>query len=182
MRGEVVYHVDGQDVVRCVNREYDEFALANQGHAVSSATVVGRPLWDFVHDPTTRQIYRAILDRARDGRPVAFTFRCDSPERRRLLRMSVRATGGGDVEFRVNTIAIQDRPPERLLSIDASRSEVVLTACGWCKKIRLEHGWSEIEDAVAALGLFEATVLPSLTHGICEACRDEMLALVAHEV
>ncbi len=177
MQADVVYRVDRQGVIRHANRAFDEFAIANDGRDLSSATVVGRSLWDVVREPTTRQIYDAVLDRAIDGRPVTFPFRCDSPSRRRLLRMTVLATGD-EVEFRVSTVAIEDRPPERLLAADAPRSEAVLAACGWCKKIRVESGWKEVEDAVVALALFDAPALPSLTHAICEDCRDEMLSLL----
>jgi hypothetical protein len=37
----------------------------------------------------------------------------------------------------------------------------------------------EVEDAVAAMRLFERPVLPMLTHGMCEPCFREMLVLVA---
>lgn len=180
MQGEVVYRVDVDGIIRFVNREYDEFAFANEGGAVSSASVVGRPLWDFLGDATTRHVYRAAIERVRDGHPVEFPFRCDSPSRRRLLRMTIRAVGA-EIEFRVRTIAIQDRPPVRLWAAEAPRSEAITTACGWCKKIRVGDVWSEVEDAIVALGLFEARAMPTLTHGICGPCRDQMLSLVHDE-
>src|SRR3712207_6997919 len=40
------------------------FALDNSGAHLLAERVVGRPLWDFICDPTTRQLYQeALADR-----------------------------------------------------------------------------------------------------------------------
>jgi hypothetical protein len=53
-----------------------------------------------------------------------------------------------------------------------------LSMCGWCKRIEIDREWYELEHGVKRLRLFEVADLPSFTHGICDACRDRMTALL----
>src|SRR5262245_62130275 len=96
----LVYWIDRRDVITEVGGAWLAFALANGAPELDSASVVGRRLWDFVGDPTTGQLYRGILARARAGRAARFPFRCDAPASRRLLEMAVTAEGGGGVRGR----------------------------------------------------------------------------------
>jgi hypothetical protein len=177
--GEIVYRLDDRDEFCFVNGEYDSFARDNCGEAVASHAILRRPLWDFVTDPTTQQLYRDMLRRVRAGRPVRFRFRCDSPARRRLLEMDVRAGDGGGVEFRVRTVSEEDRPYQPLFDPHAGRSDERLRVCGWCKKVHVGDAWAEVEDAVARLHLFERAAMPEVTHGICEECFRAMTDTLA---
>ena len=46
------------------------------------------------------------------------------------------------------------------------------TICSWCKKVRVEDQWCEVEEAVIRLQLLSE--IPELTHGICPACADNL--------
>ncbi len=175
----ILYRVDPQDWIVFVSPEWDRFAEANAGERARSANVLHRRLWDFILDPTTRELYRQALQRARKGHPLRFPFRCDSPTRRRLLEMDIRPTAGGAVDFRTRTLAEEHRPPLALLSPDAARSDELLRVCGWCKKVFVGAAWAEVEEAVARLRLFEQALLPQMTHGICEPCYEKMTGLVS---
>ena len=46
-----------------------------------------------------------------------------------------------------------------------------LTICSWCKRVDVgDDKWAEVEDAVRDLELFNGTLLPTLTHGMCLDC------------
>jgi hypothetical protein len=173
----IVYRVDAGDTLTFVNDAWDRFAAENDAPDVAGGAVRGRPLWDFVSDPTTRQLYRILLARARSGHLVRFAFRCDGPRRRRRMEMTMAPAGKGEVEFTSRVLADRARAEMPLLRRDAQRHEELITTCGWCKRIRVEARWVEVEEAVAAWGLFEQPVRPMLTHGICETCLHEMTAL-----
>lgn len=173
---DVRYRLNGRDEIEYVNEAWDAFALANGGERCASAVVLGRPLWQFVSDPTTQLLYRDILAQARGGRPMRFTLRCDSPSRRRRLAMEAIGGAGGQVEFRVRTLAEEERPPQTLLEPDRAHSDALVRICGWCKRVDVDGEWHEVEGAVAKLGLFEQPRLPRLTHGICKDCRVHMTA------
>lgn len=173
---EIVYRLDASDLIVAVSESWDPFARANAGEQVTAQAVVGRPLWDFVTDPTTREIYRQVLVRIRGGSPVQFTFRCDSPTCRRRLEMTVTATGDGGVEFRSRTLAIEARAAQPLVGASATEGSELLRVCGWCKRVDVDGQWLEVEEAMAALQLLERLVPPPITHGICPACHDRMMA------
>ncbi len=176
---DIIYRVNDQDEIVFVNEQWNRFAAANDGEAVTSSQVLQRPLWDFIIDSTTRGLYRQVLKRIRDGRSLRFTFRCDSPMCRRLLEMDVRRGEDGTVEFRTRTISEESRQPPCLPESRAAGPGELLRVCGWCKKVFVDGTWAEVEEAVAQLRLFHRPFLPSMTHGICEGCYQEMTKTLA---
>ena len=56
----------------------------------------------------------------------------------------------------------------------------LLRMCSWCKKIEMDQTrWSEVEDAVDELRLFERDKVPGITHGVCPSCSDQLMASLA---
>ncbi|MFN0171893.1 MAG: hypothetical protein ACKV22_36225 [Bryobacteraceae bacterium] len=176
----IIYRVNDQDKIVFVNAKWDQLAAANAGEAVTASQVLQRRLWDFISDSTTRELYRQVLLRIRDGRSLRFTFRCDSPSCRRLLEMDVHSREDGTVEFRTRTVSEESRQPLVLQESGAAGSGELLRMCGWCKKVFFDGTWTEVEDAVDQLRLFHRTFLPSITHGICEGCYQEMIKTLAN--
>jgi hypothetical protein len=168
--GEVCYWLNDRDEIVFVNDAWGAFAAANGGEHLSAADVLGRPLWGFVADPATQHLYRQVLARVRGGRAARFTFRCDSPDCRRLMEMEVGRGPEGVTEFRSRTLSEEVRQPQALLDPARPHSGGLVRVCGWCKKVDVGGRWEEVEEAVSRLALFERPVLPRLTHGICEGC------------
>jgi hypothetical protein len=113
-RNELVYRIDRQDVIVFVDSDWDRFALSNGGEDTLSTQVLGRQIWDFVIDATIRQLYRQLLQRIREGRELRFAFRCDSPDRRRLMEMEMIPADGAAVQFRTRKVSEVERKPQRL--------------------------------------------------------------------
>ncbi|GAB4400098.1 MAG: hypothetical protein Kow00123_07590 [Anaerolineales bacterium] len=176
---DIVYRVNARDEIDFVCDEWDDFAVANGGESVLSAQVLGRPIWDFITDLSTQEIYRALIRKARSGRSLQFTFRCDAPWRRRFLEMTVVGKEGGAVEFHTRTLLEEERPTPILLDADVGRSDELLRSCGWCKKFLVGDEWVEVEEAVQRLRLFQRRRLPSITHGICDECYEKMNEVAA---
>jgi hypothetical protein len=171
-KGPFVYRLDAQDRIVHVNRAWLSFAAENESDALTPEAVLDRPLWDFIADKETRQVYRMILTRVRSsGKEVYIPFRCDSPGIRRFMEMEIARLPEGAVEFRCRLIRAEKRLPIALLDPAADRSDELLQICGWCKRINLDGGWVEAEEAVKRLDLFGAERLPGLTHGICPDCH-----------
>ncbi len=178
MSGDIVYRINGQDRIVFVNEEWDRFAQANDGETVLAARVLQRPLWDFISDVTTQEIYRQILQRVRSGRPVRFTFRCDAPQFRRTLRMDIYPGEGNTVEFRTHTLSEEHRQSVRF-EVTRCGSGDLLRMCSWCKKVYTEGSWEEIEVAIERLQIFRRPCPPLITHGICESCYRNMVDVLA---
>ncbi len=169
----ISYVIDRNDGLASVSGGWDAFALANHGAALVSTSIHGRPLWDFLTDATTIQLYAAMLQGLRDGAPaIHFRFRCDAPDRRRLLAMDITAEADRHVRFDVTSIIEQARDSVALLDPDRRRDERILVMCGWCKRSRLTDGtWVETETAVQTMRLFEDVSLPDMSHGMCDMCH-----------
>jgi hypothetical protein len=177
--GRIIYRVNNQDLIVFVNEEWDQFAAANGGAHLKADQVLNRSLWSFISDPTTKQLYRQIMKRIRDGRSVRFSLRCDSPNCRRLLEMEVDLREGGAAEFVTRTLWEEDRKIPVLLEPSAARFADWLRVCSWCEKVCVGEAWTEVEEAVTRLQLFEQSPMPSLTHGICEPCHHTMRKTIA---
>ena len=173
----VSYRIDGADCFMDVGGAWSDFAEANEGTELAPEMVLGRSLWDYIGDLTTRQLYRTMLRHVRsDGLPVRFRFRCDAPTVRRLLAMEIAAIDSGHVCFTVSPVAEVERSPVPLLegSHKVARGGQLLM-CGWCQDVQLgDDRWVRAEQAVAALGLFEGEAIPTISHGICPSCHDEL--------
>lgn len=168
--GEICYRLNDEDQIVFVNDAWDRFATANEGGHLAGGQVLRRYLWDFITDSTTQQLYRDVLKRVRSGRPVQFHFRCDSPAYRRLMAMKILPGRDRAVEFQTRTLSESDRPPQPLLDVHQNCGDRLLKMCSWCKKVDIGDSWTEVEDAVSRLRLFEHASLPNLPHGICDAC------------
>jgi len=176
--GDLLYRLNDRDEFVFVNEAWNEFASANGGDALVAPLLLGRPLWGFITDATTRQLYHDLLKRVRSGRPVQFQFRCDTPSLRRLLEMDVAVAPGGTTEFRTRVISEELREYQALLEPDRLTSDEFLHMCAWCKQVDIGAEWVEVEEAVALLRLFEQPLLPQLTHGICQACYAKMMKVL----
>jgi hypothetical protein len=169
--GGLVYRLNRRDEFTYIDEKWGSFAAANDALDLLPGLVLSRPLWDFISDETTAQLYREILRRARAGHVARFGFRCDAPEYRRSMEMTVAGLGGGEVQFETRVLREERRPRQELLGRYAARAGDMLRMCGWCKRVDVGAGrWEEVEEAVRALCLFERQAMPPLTHGICEAC------------
>jgi hypothetical protein len=168
----VEYWVDADNCLAAVDEEFRAFAVVNGAPQLASSSILGRRIASFCSDDATIEIWAQLLSRAREGASVGVQLRCDSPERRRLLKVDL--SGHEDRRVRVvsTTLSEEDRPPIALLEVARTPGDTVLRCCSWCKKWRLPTGtWVEAEDLVATLRLFEEAVLPGVSHGICEECE-----------
>jgi hypothetical protein len=148
-----------------------------------ASQILGQLLWDFIGDATTRQLYSAILERARTGAgPLAFSFRCDTPTQRRLMHMRIAGRAAGSVSFEVRLVATRVRPPVPLLETGAPRSASIVRMCSWCKRMPLPTGqWVEVEEAMKVLDILDAFPLPAISHGMCPGCFEAITGALGRD-
>lgn len=167
------YVVDAFDRICYVSPEWEDFALENATPCLAGGQAIGRPLMDFITDPSTQEIYRLILEHVRRDRlPTVVPFRCDSPALRRFMELRISPARGDEVQFEGCLLRLEPRDPVPLLEPAVPRSSEFVTICGWCKRVRVHTAWLEVESAVERLGLFNRSPLPQLTHGICGECAE----------
>lgn len=166
----IEYRVDGNNVIVDVRGPWRELASANG--APELAEPIGQDLLETIAGGSTRMVTKDLLDRVRaTRRTVEIPFRCDAPDRRRFMRLRLLPVGERGIAFRSWLVREEERPPVRILDIQEARSDELLKICSWCKKVDADGEWLELEEAADRLALFEAPLLPDLTHGICDECE-----------
>jgi ActR/RegA family two-component response regulator len=166
------YKIDRSGVISWVNDAWLSFAREN-GWAVARQDVIGTKLTTHIADLETRYLHSLIAERMREQhRPLRLDFRCDSPTRRRFMRMEIIYDRFADeIEYRSWLLREEVRAPVALLdSRNANRADTRLAVCGWCNRVEADGRWVEVEVAVDLLGLFGDSPLPQLQHVICPMC------------
>lgn len=171
----VVYCTDNKGLITAVNEGWQVFAARNRGEAVAGDRVLGFDVWGCVVDPSLRAIYELLFKRAQAGAQVSFTYRCDAPDRRRWLNMTISRLEANRIQFESKLLREESRPLVALLEPGHQRSECFIRVCSWCQLVATESdGWVPVEKAVILLGLMEEDELPQLSHGICPDCAQVM--------
>jgi hypothetical protein len=178
----VRYEIDRSDRIVWVCDDWDPFARQNGAPHLTAKEVLGQSIWDHVTGDENRYLYRQIHDAVRSGRSVSFPLRCDSPDLRRLLDVTLTPRTDLRVHFETAVRSVEPREHVALLDVQAPRSEKPLRICAWCKRVQLPaRQWVEVEEAVVALRLFEQDRLPILTHGICPPCAEAVQKAISED-
>ena len=170
-----LYRINADDQIVFANQDWFDFAIENHSD-LGPELVFKRPVWSFIADSGTKAILSAVIQRVRqNGRAIRLPFRCDSPDLRRHMEIEIRLQPDDHVEFESRVLRLESRDPVQLWSPEIQRSNQVIIACSWCKKIQVSrNNWMEVEESIAALGLFNAPLLPRVSHGVCPLCAAEI--------
>lgn len=173
---ELIYRVDANDTFVFIGEGWNQFAAENGLPRLTGERLLKASLWDFLSDLTTRHIYRIWMHRVRQtSRSVSVPFRCDAPDRRRFMRMTIRLRPGDEIEFCSETLREETRPSVKVLDLSHPRHNEFIVMCSWCKKIKAPD-WVELEQGITQLGLLDAPRLPCVSHGICPECEHYLQA------
>lgn len=159
----VIYGLDANDILSSVNRDWDEFALANDGDAAVSTKVLGRPIWDFIAGAKTVLFYRMVFLGCREtGVTTRFDYRCDSPQRRRVFCMEIIPEAENRLLIRNHVLNISEMSQTpRILTF---RQYADRNRCSICGSIKIGDEWIDIFD-------FSDTRIAFGGYDICEYCR-----------
>jgi hypothetical protein len=177
----LIYRIDAEDRLVHVSNGWEVFARENQGDGCAApANVLGRSLWDFIHDLETRHLYGLLLERVRTrGSALQVPIRCDSPSLCREIEITVVPLPGGGVEFQCRTVGSEEREPAELLLRGVPRSMEIVRICCFCKRIAVsDTEWVDLAEAIRRLGLFQAPLMPQLNHRVCPPCCERVMAIL----
>ena len=170
----LTYRIDSDDRISFLDARWDECASVAGRSAMTAANLIGRPFADFITGVEAKHVSDLLVRRARAGATVTVPFRCDAPDRRRYMSMTITGLSDRSVEFHTRLMREECREPQALIDGGIARSDSLVTVCSWCKKVKLDEAWVEIEDAVGRLQLFDVAALPRITHGMCAACFESL--------
>jgi hypothetical protein len=173
------YEVDERLVLRRLGPGWDDFAIQNGAPELVSPFPLGRPLWMFMDDATTVQLYELLFARvSRLRRAMTVPVRCDGAARRRFFALTIEPGPSGGFSISALLVRSEPRQPIRLFDRNARRRQESIAMCSMCQRLEVAGGWMEVEDAVTLLRLFERDDMPRLTHTVCESCERFMMTLL----
>jgi hypothetical protein len=169
---DVVYVIDDQDRLVCVNENWEQFASQNLGEELLPSSILNQSIWQSVVDRDTRLIYEELFSRVREhGEKLRFAYRCDTPTLRRFMELQLHPLAENQIQIVSRVLRVEERAYTALLDPLSERSQAFIDICGWCKRVHVsEDRWVEVEEAIQVLGLFDAPTMPHLSHGICPDC------------
>ncbi len=174
---EIFYVIDPVDRLVRVSEEWTSFALANAGEDLAPESIVSHSLWEFITDEATRELYEAILARVRSGGETDLILRCDGPDRRRLIEMTVTRLPDENIQFKTTLLGAKTRPAQRLFDRSTPRTTATIMVCSWCDRVhvREDDEWLEVETAMERLHLTDEAELPQIAPMVCPSCFAKVL-------
>ncbi len=173
INSDLTYRIDKYYNITFVNDAWNEFAIENKGSHLLSEFVVGKNLFDFITCPATSNLYKMLLNKVRNTQKlISFSFRCDSQDKKRFMKMVINPLNNGGFEF--VSIILSEESMDIISTVfsETKKENKLLTTCSWCNKIKLDDKWIDIEKAIEILDLFGVNCnnIPLLSHGMCEIC------------
>jgi hypothetical protein len=176
MQTRMLYFVDaGGTIVRAESHISAESALADPTFAYpfSFPDIVGRSLFDFIEGAEVRHIYGLLHQRILNGKgPISFDYRCDSPDVRREMRMSLNF----DNHFvRYESIVLKETQRAVSIPLPSPKAALILPICSSCKKYKHpadSQDWKEIDQ------ILNDPSLPgqfNFSHTFCDVCSERLM-------
>ncbi len=184
----VAYVVGGDGrILACGQRSWSRFARENGGGRIADpGSVIGRHLVDFIVGDEVIDAHRGYMERLLGGSldAVTFGFRCDAPDLRRDLWMTIRPleSRAAPSALLYQSIVLNElpRPPMSLFDFEALRartqdrsSKPIVRLCAYCARVALptdatsEVNWMLPEEYYRGGGVSDVRI----SHGVCDRCH-----------
>ena len=184
----IAYLVDPAGVILAVGEKpWADFATTNGAPGLGSRNVVGRSMLSFIAGRELREIYRRFVESVASGsrEVIGFRYRCDSPNRRRDVKLNIAPVrlGGEFVAVLMHNQILdeRERPPIDLFDTASVLAAVkrdanlpLVVVCSVCNRVAMgeevQRAWIEPETYYAMGGLADVRV----SHGLCPWCHDAL--------
>jgi len=169
---EFHYEIDEANRIVDVDRPWLAFARANGAPELTREAVMGAGLFLYVAGWEAVRHYGELFDALRRSRSSAtLPFRCDSPETRRDMELTMRADAKRHVHLTGRLLQRAARRAVPLLDVRTPRNGHWLVICSNCLQLETDSGtWCEIETALVDPYVLPPQGLPRLSHTLCPSC------------
>lgn len=158
------YEICGQDRVVSVEN-------GDCGH--TEPAMLNRRLWDLISDGNVADIYRALVQRVRaERRTIHFRFRCDEPDMRRDLEMTMEPLDCDGIRFSSRRLGAEPQSPKEFFRRHSQAPRDV-DLCRCCGAVRVAEQWSPVDMGLKALGLFAEDIQFRTRPTVCPQCRGQ---------
>lgn len=180
---------DATGRIVAVNDAWIAFAQKNWRTDFKPAMILGRNLDEFINGPDTQAVFRLAVHRVRSKkRSLTLPFRCDSPDQRRFMEMTITPLDDDGLEYSCLILREEVRAPVVFLPCGARRPGAAkrsLVACSVCLRLQRpawgqlrgpealagKEEWLEAERVLPLVAILEEGYFPPLTYAVCPDCR-----------
>jgi hypothetical protein len=104
------YILDGKGRIISINGPWDEFAHENGGVDIYANDIQGQLIWDFISGDATRMWFDTLINFAAiKNEIIKRPYRCDSPEFKRYMRMTITPEGNGLLRIDHELLSLEQR-------------------------------------------------------------------------
>jgi hypothetical protein len=172
---DLSYRLDKQDRIVEVGGDWDRVARENDGTEVVADRIIGTKLYAHVADEPSRMFVWTMLDSVRKlFRPSVKLYRCDCPDFKRQMEMTILPETGGGLLVEHRLIGIE-KQPLRLRFAGQVRSSLparaLILRCTMCVKLKVSGVWHEPDETMLA-ALEQKDCAVQVAYGICDDCKD----------
>ncbi|MEX1146805.1 MAG: hypothetical protein WEB93_00340 [Sphingomonadales bacterium] len=189
----VVMLIDGDlRIVRIGRTNWNEFRIGNGGTALDPENAQGSTVTRYFSAGIVRDTYQQLFKKVLGGvrGHVAIEYRCDSPDTRRQMRLSVtpvREAGTiTHILYQSTLLSENMRPPLFLFSAPSVNSvseisdafEKTIGICSICSKVKQPNATSHEDEWIEAQEYYHHGGSDDvvLSHGFCPPCYDRLMA------
>ncbi|QEP42521.1 hypothetical protein D5085_04855 [Ectothiorhodospiraceae bacterium BW-2] len=133
----VCYRLNPQNTIIDVNANWDRFALENAAGQLCRQRIIGLPLERFIQGDTTQMFVRTMLQSVRLRQlPLTRQYRCDSPDRRRLMQMTLIPATSGEVALEHRLLQETPFPlPFHFATVQSPTPLPKINRCSHCNRL-----------------------------------------------
>lgn len=176
MQTKMLYCVDAEGtIVRAESHLSEESALRDPTFAYpfSFPDIVGRSLFSFIEGVEVRHIYGMLHERILKGKgSIRFDYRCDSPDIRRDMRMSLCFDNH---LVRYESVVLKETQRAVSIPLASPTAALILPICSNCKRYKHPPGsqdWKEIDLILSDPNLPGAF---NFSHTFCNVCYARLM-------
>ncbi len=171
-------------------RNWDDFFQQNApedltSQATSAHEVIGQDFMSYVMGNTVKSTYTSLFNRVinHELEAIHVDYRCDAPEVRRDMRMSVTRIQLDDspdcLLYQSILLSALPRPPVNLFGVPVTQDDGddIVTLCSICARVAWPVGPSENREWISASEYYRrgGEEVHFVSHGFCRPCFDDLM-------
>jgi hypothetical protein len=167
------YRLDANDqIVDVGGKGWDAFARENGGVDAMRSRIIGTKLYAHVSGKVTRLYTWTMLDSVRRlGRPAVRPYRCDSPDLKRFMEMTIEDAGNGELLLSHRLIRTEPLRRRAHFSAVGGPTHKIFVRCSMCNRLNVDNGWLEPDIAASHPKLAELREDIPVIYSVCDACQ-----------
>lgn len=170
----IFYRLDARDrIVEAGSDAWDEFARQNGGGKALRVQIEGTSLYAHVAGEASRMFVWTMLDGVRKlGRSATKLYRCDSPQLKRQMEMTITPSGKGGLLVTHRTVRTEAMLRPVSFAAKAHHTTGLLLRCSMCNRLRINGAWYEPDAANFSAAQPPPSGAVAVAYSICEACSE----------